>query len=86
MGETTDDSWAVSSANLPFQETPMSAAVGQTMSSRIHNNIQVRDPSAGEIPQVPPRSIKTPKPGGIRSRSRNTAFDDPGLPAAVAEG
>ncbi len=36
---------AVTHANLPFQETPMSAAVAQIMSSRIHNNALKHKPT-----------------------------------------
>jgi chloramphenicol 3-O-phosphotransferase len=35
----------VTNANLPFQETPMSAAVGQIMGSRIHNNALKHKPT-----------------------------------------
>ncbi len=36
---------AATHANLPFQETPMSAAVAQIMSSRIHNNALKHKPT-----------------------------------------
>jgi len=48
-------------------------------------NLPNRDPTAGEVPQVPPRSAttKTTKSGG--RRSRNTVFDDHGLPHVAAD-
>jgi hypothetical protein len=45
-------------------------------------NLPDRDPTAGEIPQVPPQPPKIKKPR--RAKSRNTVFDDHGLLSATA--
>lgn len=46
-------------------------------------NDPTRDPAASEIPPVPPiRTAPAPRPESGR-RPRNTAFDDPGVPATA---
>ena len=45
-------------------------------------NVPNRDPSAGEIPPIPPQPAPARKTGG--RRPRNTVFDDQGPPAAAA--
>ncbi len=49
-------------------------------------NLPGRDPTAGEIPPVPPRpaATKAKRTGG--KRPRNTVFDDHGTPPATAKG
>jgi hypothetical protein len=49
-------------------------------------NVPGRDPTAGEVPPVPPAPAARPaakaKPSGGK-RPRNTVFDDQGLPAVA---
>src|SRR6266508_562046 len=49
-------------------------------------NVPGRDPTAGEIPTVPPppAAAKAKRTGG--KRPRNTVFDDHGTPPATAQG
>ncbi len=48
-------------------------------------NVPGRDPSAGEIPPIPPQpaTAKTKQTSKPTKRPRNTVFDDQGLPAAA---
>jgi hypothetical protein len=47
-------------------------------------NLPNRDPTAGEIPPIPPPAAKAKPTGG--KRPRNTVFDDHGTPPATAQG
>lgn len=48
-------------------------------------NLPNRDPTAGEVPQAPPRPATTKSAKSAGRRSRNTVFDDQGMPAAAVE-
>jgi len=49
-------------------------------------NLPNRDPTAGEIPPVPPRPAAAKAKRTRGKRPRNTVFDDHGTPPATAEG